>query len=178
MSRKFQITEAEKDLFRKNMREVQLLKNTKLPHHQKPKIKAQKPLLDEEPVHFQELDDLPPVKSNDYLHFARPGIQYKILRNLKAGQYNVEAILDLHGKTVDEASASLSLFLSQCKKQGIRHLLIIHGKGQKHDLPILKNKLNHWLRQCEDVLAFCSATRKDGFTGALYVYLKALKGNI
>ncbi|MET0035007.1 MAG: Smr/MutS family protein [Candidatus Thiodiazotropha lotti] len=38
--------------------------------------------------------------------------------------------------------------------------------------PILKHKLNIWLRQRDDVLAFTSAPRRDGGTGAAYVLLR------
>ena len=37
---------------------------------------------------------------------------------------------------------------------------------------MLKCKVNYWLRLREDVLAFCSATRGDGGTGAAYVLLR------
>ena len=80
--------------------------------------------------------------------------------------------MDLHGKTVEESKIALSRFLMQCQAKGIRHVLIIHGKGHKMGKPILKNKLNHWLRQIDDVLAFCSATAKEGRSGALYVLLR------
>ena len=78
----------------------------------------------------------------------------------------------MHRKTVDEARESLSHFLITCKTKGIRHVLIIHGKGRGAGKPILKNKLNHWLRQTEQVLAFCSAAPKDGKSGAVYVLLR------
>ena len=37
----------------------------------------------------------------------------------------------------------------------------------------LKGKVNHWLMQRDEVLAFCSAPRTDGGTGAVYVLLKS-----
>ena len=121
---------------------------------------------------FSDFEKLELVGSNDLLSFSRPGIQHKILRKLRGGQYNVEGKLDLHGKTVEEAKKALSLFLTQCQTKGVRHVLIIHGKGQKMGKPVLKNKLNHWLRQIDDVLVFCSATAKEGRSGALYVLLR------
>ncbi|MHB8428784.1 MAG: Smr/MutS family protein, partial [Acidiferrobacterales bacterium] len=36
----------------------------------------------------------------------------------------------------------------------------------------LKGKVNSWLRQKDEVLAFCSAPRQDGGTGAVYVLLR------
>jgi DNA-nicking Smr family endonuclease len=51
---------------------------------------------------------------------------------------------------------------------------IIHGKGHgsHQKRPVLKQYVNHWLRQRDEVLAFCSARQVDGGTGAVYVLLK------
>ena len=125
-----------------------------------------------EPIPFSDYESLPRVGSEDILNFARSGVQYKMLRKLRQGQYNVDAILDLHGKTVEEARELLGTFLVHCQLQELRHILIIHGKGRQANKPVLKNKLNHWLRQTDHVLAFCSATPQDGSGGALYVLLR------
>jgi DNA-nicking Smr family endonuclease len=106
------------------------------------------------------------------MEFHRNGIQNKVLRNLRRGQYNAQATLDMHGMRVTEAREELGYFLLNCTKRGIRHALIIHGKGNGTTKPILKNKLNHWLRQLDSVLAFCSATPQEGRTGAVYILLK------
>lgn len=121
---------------------------------------------------FSDYEKLPPVSSEDILEFSRPGIQHKMLRKLRQGQYNANAILDLHGKTSEEARESLSHFLQACQRKGLRYVMIIHGKSRGTGKPILKNKLNHWLRQTEQVLAFHSATQRDGSSGALYVLLR------
>jgi DNA-nicking Smr family endonuclease len=42
--------------------------------------------------------------------------------------------------------------------------------------PVLKGKVNHWLQQRDEVLAFCSARPVDGGTGAVYVLLKRAPG--
>jgi DNA-nicking Smr family endonuclease len=89
-------------------------------------------------------------------------------------QYTIEASLDLHGMVVTEARNALSHFLMECHRQGIRQVLIIHGKGRANPYPILKNKLNHWLRQADNVLAFCSVKASDGSSGALHVLLKRM----
>ncbi|MDD1606319.1 MAG: Smr/MutS family endonuclease, partial [Methylococcaceae bacterium] len=51
---------------------------------------------------------------------------------------------------------------------------IVHGKGHRSpdNYPIIKNNLNVWLRQHKDVQAFCSATPKNGGTGAVVVLLQ------
>ncbi len=121
---------------------------------------------------FSDFETLEEVTSEEILFFARSGIQNKILRNLRQGKYNAEAILDLHGMTIENARISLSQFIIKCRKKGVRHVLIIHGKGRANKKPILKNKLNHWLRQSPDILAFSTATKKDGAGGAMYVFLR------
>ncbi|MBO4533537.1 MAG: Smr/MutS family protein [Treponema sp.] len=40
-----------------------------------------------------------------------------------------EAVLDLHGLHQDEAHIQLESFITNCKRRGLRKVLIIHGKG-------------------------------------------------
>lgn len=121
---------------------------------------------------LSDFDSLSLVSSEELLFFSRPGIQDKTLRNLRNGKYNVEATLDLHGMTVNQAREALYHFLLRCQQKNIQYVLVIHGKGRSSSSPILKNKVNHWLRQTEHVLAFCSANIRDGLSGSLYVLLK------
>jgi DNA-nicking Smr family endonuclease len=121
--------------------------------------------------HLSEAGYLDPVHSDEFISYKQISISNKILRKLVKGQYNVDAILDLHGMTTDEARTAVDRFLQQCMRDRIRVALIIHGKGRQ-DMPILKNKLNHWLREVHTVLAFCSAAPKHGNHGALYVLFK------
>lgn len=106
--------------------------------------------------------------------YARPGLQHNLLRKLRRGQFSIGAELDLHGMTVPVARASLAGFLAECLKSNIRCVRIIHGKGNgsPQRQPVLKTKVAVWLRQRNDVLAFCSARPVDGGTGAVYVLLK------
>ncbi len=107
-------------------------------------------------------------------HFARPGLQHSLLRKLRQGRVARAAELDLHGMTVPEARLALQRFLLHCRQRGLRCVCIIHGKGYRspQGRPVLKARLNGWLRQWEDVLAFCPARPADGGGGALYVLLK------
>lgn len=56
----------------------------------------------------------------------------------------------------------------------MRVVRIIHGKKNSSEgkMPVLKGKVNSWLRQKSEVLAFCSARPNDGGTRAVYVLLK------
>lgn len=82
-------------------------------------------------------------------------------------------MLDLHGLRVVEARLALAGFLAHAIRHRLRVVQIIHGKGYRSEdrQPILKQKINQWLRQRDEVLAFCSAPRFDGGTGAAYVLL-------
>ena len=114
------------------------------------------------------------IETGDELLFMRPGLQHSVMRKLRRGQYAIEAELDLHGNTVPEARENIVAFLNHSRARGIRCVRIIHGKGKSSEgkLPVLKGKVNAWLRQKNEVLAFCSSRPNDGGTGAVYVLLR------
>ena len=114
------------------------------------------------------------VETGDFLSFCRPGIQRRLLADLERGAIEVGLEVDLHGLGVDIARRVLAEFLTECGHRRVRCARIIHGKGIRSSgsQPILKQKVNYWLRLHEEVLAFCSATRRDGGTGAVYVLLR------
>lgn len=67
----------------------------------------------------------------------------------------------------------LCQFIQTQAELGKRCLLIIHGKGGIQGAPpVIKNLLNRWLPQINEVIAFHSALPKDGGSGAIYVLLK------
>jgi DNA-nicking Smr family endonuclease len=177
MAKKPEISNNDKAEFREAMRDVKPLSHTKVhstPSIPKRRIRASSH--DEENSNtlfpFSDYEKLDSVGKEDLLEFIRPGMDYKILRKLRQGQYNIEAVLDLHGMNITTAREALGQFLLHCQRNGVRHVLMIHGKGYNNKA-ILKNKLNHWLRQTEYVLAFRSANPRDGAAGALYVLLRA-----
>lgn len=114
------------------------------------------------------------VETHDFLLFARPGVQRRLLADLGRGAIEIGLEVDLHGLSVELARRTLAEFLAECAHRRIRCARIIHGKGQRSSgrQPILKQKINYWLRLYDQVLAFCSATRRDGGTGAAYVLLR------
>lgn len=113
------------------------------------------------------------VESGDELGFRRDGTSDSVLRRLRRGEFAIRDELDLHGMTQDEARAALAAFLAEAVSRGQRCVRIIHGKGLRsgHRGPVLKSAVNRWLRRHAAVVAFCSARRNDGGTGALYVLL-------
>ena len=115
------------------------------------------------------------VSTGEELFFSRPGVPTAAIRKLRRGGWVIKGELDLHGHTADEARVALAAFLNRCMKDDRRCVRIIHGKGHgsKNRLPVLKNKVRHWLMQREDVLAFCQARTVDGGAGAVIVLLKS-----
>lgn len=112
----------------------------------------------------------------DILSFSRSGLQHSVLKKLRQGKQPVEHLLDLHGLTVAEARKELQAFLGDCEAAGLRHVIIVHGKGfRSKDKPVIKPMLNRWLKAVDNVLAFHSAQPKDGGNGAVYVLLKKPK---
>ncbi len=107
------------------------------------------------------------------LSFQRPGVQHGVFRKLRLGQYQIEARLDMHHLTVEQALQSLTAFVRDSIAYDIRCGLITHGKGDGRPEPAkLKSCIATWLPQMEDVLAFHSAQKHHGGTGATYVLLR------
>lgn len=127
------------------------------------------PVGDEEDEQLADLD----IETGAFLEFRRPGIQNRVFHDLQRGVIDAQATLDLHGLRVREARTALLRFLAQSTSGHRRCVRIIHGKGRSSggQQPVLKQKTNQWLRQREEVLAFVSAPRWDGGTGAVYVLL-------
>lgn len=115
------------------------------------------------------------VEPGDEWSFLRPGLSRQTLRRLRRGYWKIQAQLDLHGFTRDEARLELVTFLDSSHKRGFRCVRVIHGKGlsSRNHEPVLKARVGSWLSQRNDVLAFCQARPEDGGSGAMLVLLKA-----
>ncbi len=116
--------------------------------------------------------------AGEALKFHRPSVGRRTLRKLARGSFSVQDEIDLHGMTVPEAKDALHGFIEACELRGYTCIRIVHGKGlgSGNRGPILKGKVNRWLRQWNEVLAFVSARQIDGGTGAVYVLLNK-RGN-
>ena len=115
--------------------------------------------------------------SDEHIEFLAPGIDRKLLRRLRRGDYAVESKVDLHGMNREAARAAVERLVEGSRTAGKRCVLIVHGRGlhSKDEIPILKDKVKGWLergRIARAVLAFASARSCDGGTGALYVLLR------
>ncbi len=141
----------------------------------KPKpVPLSKPLEHVDPLQKDVTDSLETLYQEDTIAFLAPGLQKNVIKKLRKGSYGLDAEIDLHGLSSRDAQHQLLRFLHHCIEDGCRCVQIIHGKGYNspNNQPVLKNNINLWLRQHEEVLAFCSAPPKDGGAGALFVLLR------
>jgi DNA-nicking Smr family endonuclease len=114
-----------------------------------------------------------PVDALAILEFRRPGVQNGVYKNLRMGKYQIDARLDLHNMTVEQARSAVFQFLQDCMSHDIRCALLTHGKSEGRAQPAqLKSCIAHWLPQFDMVLAFHSAQKRHGASGATYVLLK------
>lgn len=166
------------ELFRTSVGPVRPLRQDRHVHHRSPP--RPRPLFleaDERAVLIDMMSEaFEPVEyvTGEELIYLREGIQPRVLKRLRRGQIGVGAELDLHGMTVAVARTAIGEFLHECRRRRIQCVRIIHGKGlgSSHQGPVLKGKVGNWLRQRNEVLAYCSARAFDGGTGAVYVLLK------
>jgi len=111
---------------------------------------------------------------DDAMSFRRPGIGTDVTRRLRKGDWSIQRELDLHGLRREDAREALAGFIREAHKQGIRCVRVVHGKGlgSPGKTPVLKAKVQGWLIQKDEVLAFVQARADEGGAGALVVLLK------
>jgi DNA-nicking Smr family endonuclease len=167
------------ELFRRSVGPVRKISCDRIgPAHRPPPPRRRfqsEPPPPEIPDKFSDAYDPGSVAADETLFFARPGLQQRQLQRLRRGQLTCAAELDMHGMTTAIARSELMAFIAHCRERRVRCVRIIHGKGygSGSTAPVLKNRLNSWLRQHHDVLAFSSAQARHGGSGALYILLRS-----
>lgn len=113
----------------------------------------------------------------------------KKARKIRQGRTEIEARIDLHGMRQSEAHAALRRFISASFHRGLRHVLVITGKGSparriaqddydltgSHERGVLKRNVPMWLSEPDMraiVVSFTAAAIQHGGEGALYVHLR------
>ncbi|VTU14850.1 putative DNA endonuclease SmrA [Variovorax sp. SRS16] len=133
--------------------------------------------LDEQRVLHESLSDEFDVTTlldaDDAMSFRRTGIHTDVTRKLRAGEWSIQREIDLHGMRSDEAREALGAFVRTAHKQGLRCVRVVHGKGigSPGRQPVLKAKVQRWLIQKTETLAFVQAKPSEGGAGALVVLL-------
>lgn len=115
----------------------------------------------------------PLVAGSEPLSHRRPGVPETVLRKLRRGDYGVDDELDLHGLTVAQAKHALHDFLAEALARHASCVRVIHGKGLQSGArgPVIKSAVDAVLRQTSAVMAYVSAARGHGGTGAVFVLL-------
>jgi DNA-nicking Smr family endonuclease len=133
--------------------------------------------LDEQAALAESLSDEVNVESllltDDGLSFRRPGIGPDVVTKLRRGDWALQGQIDLHGCTRDEAREVLAGYIRDSHRLGKRCLRVVHGKGNGSPgrQPVLKARVQRWLAQCGEVIAFSQASGPQGGAGALMVLL-------
>lgn len=111
--------------------------------------------------------------TEDGLSYRRPEVSEDVLSRLRRGQWSIQGEIDLHGLRRDEAREAVATFILKAHQQGRRCLRVVHGKGHGSPgrQPILKAKVQRWLAQRQEVIAFTQASGPEGGAGALIVLL-------
>src|SRR5581483_2369407 len=117
--------------------------------------------------------------SDEFIEGHARGLDPRVVRRLRRGEFAVQAHVDLHGLLKDEAKLELEAFLARSRQLGRRCVLVVHGRGlhSKDQVPVLKEALKRWMhtaRFSRHVLGFSTARPHDGGAGAIYVLLKKL----
>lgn len=156
-----------------------------LPHHRRvihpPAPVSTEPRqrqLDEHAVMREALSDEFDVETllhtDEALSFRRPGLGPDVTRKLREGHWSIQKHIDLHGLRTDEAREALGRFVREAHQLGLRCVRVVHGKGlgSPGRTPVLKGRVQRWLVQKKEVLAFVQARPAEGGAGALVVLLK------
>jgi len=171
-------TDDDRGLFRRRMGDARPLEqDNRAPDYKpKPRPRARFRREDERSVLRESLEgDVDEIETGagESLRFNRPSVGKRTMRKLARGNYAVQGEIDLHGLTVPEAKDALREFIRDSGYRGHTCVRVVHGKGlgSGERGPILKSKVNNWLRHWHEVLAFVSTRQAHGGTGAIYVLL-------
>jgi DNA-nicking Smr family endonuclease len=162
-------------LWRKTMRDVKPLAPTRparAAKEEEPEVEptpAPRPRPVTAPV--RRAQSLPPLAPGE-----SPGVDRRTAEKFRRGQLAVEAQLDLHGLTQEEAHRALASFIQQAHGRGLRMVLVITGKGGFGDARgVLREAVPRWLNEGDlrlRVLSCAWAQPRHGGAGALYVLLR------
>ena len=112
----------------------------------------------------------------EYIEGTGYNVHPEIARRLHRGDFSIQAHVDLHRLTADDAKEVFEKFVKWAVMTGKRGVLIIHGRGlSSPSEPVLKKKVVEWLTRGlwrKWVIAYASARSCDGGAGATYVLLR------
>lgn len=90
----------------------------------------------------------------------------------------IDARIDLHSFTQEEAWVHLDGFIANCKRSGLRKVLIVHGKGNhSQDNPVLGNMVRSFIEAHKNLGASGHPDAAGGGRGATWVLIKSSQFN-
>lgn len=114
-------------------------------------------------------------------HRVHHPLEKPVKRKLSKGHVPIEARIDLHGMVQSEAHGFLLNFIMRAHDRGMRHVLVITGKGTSLGSDgALKRAVPLWFSLPEFrglISSFETAARNHGGEGALYVRLAKPRGS-
>ena len=132
-------------------------------------------------ISFLSFEDIKPKKERNVIEKELSlndvsRIDSSMLKKIKKRKFNVNASLDLHGKTLDVAFNKFVNFINSNYDVGNRYLLIVTGKGNpSKNTGVIKNNLPLWIKHASvnsKILYASSALIEDGGDGAFYIFLR------
>jgi DNA-nicking Smr family endonuclease len=166
------------DLFREAMADVTPMNRPLRVHHSPPKPRPEpvQTRRDERAVMEALLEpgtESDMLETGEELLYLRPGVQNKVMRRLRRGQYSITDSIDLHHMNEATARQCVLEFVDDAHRRRLGCVRIVHGKGlRSRNGPRLKQMTNAVLRRHPAVLAFASCRAVDGGTGAVAVLLR------
>lgn len=112
---------------------------------------------------------------------VKASVNPQLVSSRRLKNVHIQARIDLHGLTEEQAHQKLLKFILTCHHQGLRSVLVITGKGLTQETEwwqstgVLKKNVPRWLNEPPlkaIISAQATAHPRDGGSGALYVLLK------
>ncbi len=126
---------------------------------------------------------VPRIRTDVRPHLSKRSIEKQLisappqtLARKEVRRVKIEAKLDLHDMTLDNAYGALERFLLHAQTKNIRNVLIITGKGALSAGQTIRSMLPYWLSETplRNLVSYVQhpARPEDGGQGAYYVGVK------
>jgi DNA-nicking Smr family endonuclease len=137
---------------------------------------------EKEPLRIQPEELFAGVRAPPTPQISKPAlspIDRRTKQKLRRGREAIDARLDLHGMTQDQAHRALSRFLYNAQSEGMKFVIVVTGKGLRgasgSERGVLRREVPRWLGMPEFrdvVVGFEVASVAHGGEGALYVRVR------
>jgi len=170
----------DKDFFKDAMRDVKPLnQEERVQKKTRPPARARQTRAARDEILRESLTSSPAERDaleqfGDEIAYKRASLPSRIFKKLRRGHFSIEAEADLHGLSAAEAKLALREFIVESCDRNLGCVRVIHGKGLRSGPggPVLKIRVQRWLTQWDEVLAFVTARAQHGGAGAVYVLLR------